>query len=182
MRKKVILMITMIVMSIWGYAQLKEITARITDSAGNPIPNASIKVKGSKTGMFAGADGVFNIRVPAGSVLQISAINFQTREIRAGDASGDIRLINSNEALKEVVVTALNITREKRSLGYATQSVGSEQLNKSGTGNPLSELNGKASGVTVINSSGDPGAGTYIRLSGVTSITGTNQLLLLIVG
>ena len=82
----------------------------------------------------------------------------------------------------KVVVTALGIKREKRSLGYATQSIGSDQLNKSGSGNPLSELSGKASGITVINSAGDPGAGTYVRLRGVTSITGNNQPLMVIDG
>ncbi len=81
-----------------------------------------------------------------------------------------------------MVVTALGIRREKRSLTNATQTIGSDELNKSGTGNPLGELEGKASGLTVINSTGDPGGGTYLRLRGATSITGNNQPLLVVDG
>jgi len=84
--------------------------------------------------------------------------------------------------MNEVVVTAIGIRREKRELGTATQTINADQLSKSGTGNPLSELNGKASGLTVVNSSGDPGSGTYIRLRGVTSITGNNQPLMVVDG
>lgn len=84
--------------------------------------------------------------------------------------------------MTEVVVTALGIRREKRSLGYATQTIGSDQLNTTGTGNALNELSGKASGLTVINSAGDPGAGTYMLLRGVTSVTGNNQPLMVVDG
>jgi TonB-linked SusC/RagA family outer membrane protein len=80
------------------------------------------------------------------------------------------------------VVTALGIRRDKRELATATQTINSDEINKSGSGNALSELNGKASGLTIINSSGDPGAGTYIRLRGVTSITGNNQPLMVVDG
>lgn len=84
--------------------------------------------------------------------------------------------------MTEVVVTALGIRREKRALGYATQTINSDQLNNTGTGNALNELSGKASGLTVINSAGDPGAGTYMLLRGVTSVTGNNQPLMVVDG
>ena len=85
--------------------------------------------------------------------------------------------------MSEVVVTALGIRREKRELTNASQSINADELNKSGTGNPLGELEGKASGLTVINSTGDQGKWhPYIRLRGATSITGNNQPLIVVDG
>ena len=68
--------------------------------------------------------------------------------------------------LNEVVVTALGITQEKKALSYATQTVGGDEMNQSGTGNALEELSGKVSGLNVISNSGDPGAGVYMNLRG----------------
>ncbi|MBV9960868.1 MAG: SusC/RagA family TonB-linked outer membrane protein, partial [Parafilimonas sp.] len=113
----------------------------------------------------------------------VSAVNFGLQEVHVtGTEPLTVHLKTAEQTLNEVVVTALGIKREKRSLGYSTQTVNSDQLNKSGTGNILNELNGKASGLTVINSSGDPGAGTYIRLRGVTSVSGDNQPLIVVDG
>ncbi|HEU4607685.1 MAG TPA: SusC/RagA family TonB-linked outer membrane protein, partial [Chitinophagaceae bacterium] len=182
MKKKLLLLVSMCVIGLLGYGQLIEVMGTVTDSLGNPIPGATILVIGSKRATTAAENGSFRISVKPDAVLRISAVDFETLQIRASDISGNIVLKSVVEALSGVTVTALNIKREKRSLGYATQSIGGEVLNKSGTGNPLSELNGRASGVTVINSAGDPGAGTYIRLRGVTSITGSNQPLIVLDG
>lgn len=165
-------------------AQTKEITGKVTDATGNPVPGASVRVKGIRGGVSADANGIFKINIPANAILIFSGVGLETQEINVGN------LQNINVSLKqaattsmsEVVVTALGIKREKRQLGVATQTISSDQLNKSGTGNPLSEMNGKVSGLTVINSAGDPGSGTYIRLRGVNSITGDNQPLIVIDG
>lgn len=164
-------------------AQDREVTGKITDSAGLPLPGATINVKGKKGGTSAGSDGDFRIRAARDGILVVSAIGFEPREFRLGaEDVVTIALSQSRRVMSEVVVTALGIRREKRELGTATQTISADQLNKTGTGNPLSELNGKASGLTVVNSSGDPGAGTYIRLRGVTSITGNNQPLMVVDG
>jgi TonB-linked SusC/RagA family outer membrane protein len=111
-------------------------------------------------------------------------VGIESTEVTVGSESAiAVTVKRASGSITDVVVTtALGIKREKRSLTYATQTVSSDELNKSGTGNPLSELEGKASGLTVINSSGDPGSGTYIRLRGVTSITGDNQPLMVVDG
>ena len=119
----------------------------------------------------------------SGEVLQVSAANFGKSEARIGSESKvSVTWKPGSNILEEVVVTALGIKREKKSLTYASETINSDQINKSGSGNPLSELSGKASGITVINSSGDPGGGTYVRLRGVTSITGDNQPLMVVDG
>ncbi len=174
----------MMLCTIIALAQNREITGKIVDSKdGTPLPKVSIKIKGTNKGTSTNADGTFSVEAGKAVTLEISGVGYQSTTILATPGQAiNVELNQEVKSLNEVVVTALGIKREKRSLGYATQTVGAEQLNKSGSGNPLSELSGKASGVTVINSAGDPGAGTYIRLRGVTSIIGNNQPLMVIDG
>ena len=166
-----------------SFAQSRTVNGKVIDEKGDPVSGASIIVKGTSRGTSANATGDFSISVKTGDVLQISAANFGRSESRIGaEDNVSIVLKPGSNLLEEVVVTALGIKREKRSLTYASETINSDQINKSGTGNPLSELSGKAAGLTVINSSGDPGSGTYVRLRGVTSITGDNQPLMVVDG
>ncbi len=179
---KIILLLFALITGLTVTAQ-SPITGVVVDDNNNPVPYASVSIKNSKVGTRADENGNFTIAATTGETLVISAVNFAPQEVQVTGASGfTVHLKIADQTLNEVVVTALGIKREKRSLGYATQTVGSDELSKSGTGNMLSELNGKASGLTVINSSGDPGAGTYIRLRGVTSVTGDNQPLIVVDG
>ncbi|MEP6951278.1 MAG: SusC/RagA family TonB-linked outer membrane protein [Ginsengibacter sp.] len=166
------------------FAQNREITGNVFDAKdGSPLSNVSVKIKGTDKGTSTNADGTFSLESNKNVTLEFSGVGFASQTVKAAPGQPvNINLEQVVKSLNEVIVTALGIKREKRSLGYATQSIGSDQLNKSGSGNPLSELTGKASGITVINSAGDPGAGTYVRLRGVTSITGNNQPLMVIDG
>jgi TonB-linked SusC/RagA family outer membrane protein len=183
--KKITLLIAVLLFSTYAVFSQSLVKGKITDSKdGSPIGGASIKVKGTSKGTSSNNDGTFSIEIPnKEGVLEFSGagISFSTLKVQAGQEVS-VSLDRDTKNLNEVVVTALNIKREKRSLTSATETIGSDQLNRSGTGNPLSELSGKASGLTVINSSGDPGSGTYIRLRGVTSITGDNQPLMVVDG
>lgn len=183
MRKIVSVCTLLIFMTMLAIAQTRTITGRVLDETGQPVSGASITIRGTTTGASADANGNFRISAKSGDVLVISAVGIPSKEVSVtSNANMTVSLVRQSQNLSEVVVTALGIRRERRSLTYAAQTVGSDQLNKSGTGNPLSELEGKAAGLTVINSSGDPGAGTYIRLRGVTSITGNNQPLMVVDG
>jgi len=183
MRKFILLALCCLFLSLITKLQAQEVTGKVVDSAGNPLSGASLRIKGVKAGASAGTDGKFRIKVPQGGVLVISAVGYTPREVKAVSGSSfTVTLFASGRVMNEVVVTAIGISRDKRELGSATQTINADQLNNTGTGNPLSELNGKASGLTVINSSGDPGGGTYIRLRGVTSITGNNQPLMVVDG
>ena len=168
----------------FAFSQNRNITGKVIDSKdGAPLPKISVKVRGADQGTSTSIDGTFSLESNKEVTLEFSGVGFVTTAAKASPGQTiNISLEQQIKSLNEVVVTALGIKREKRSLGYATQSIGSDQLNKSGSGNPLSELSGKASGITVINSAGDPGAGTYVRLRGVTSITGNNQPLMVIDG
>jgi TonB-linked SusC/RagA family outer membrane protein len=160
------------------------VTGKVTDSKGAPLAGISVKVEGSNLGTSTNADGSFSLAIPNSTVtLVFSGVGFSSKSIHV--ASGQfvsVDLVQTNTSLNEVVVTALGIKREKRALGYSTQTVGVDEINKSGTGNPISELQGKVSGLTVINAGGDPGSGTYMRLRGITSLTGDNQPLMVVDG
>src|SRR5205809_96237 len=169
--------------SCCAVAAQSTISGNVVDEKNTAVPYATVTIKNSKTGTQADENGNFKIAASTGQILIVSAIGFTPQEIPVtGTSAITIQLKGGDQTLNEVVVTALGVKREKRSLTYATQTVSGDELNKSGTGNALSELEGKASGLTVINSAGDPGAGTYIRLRGVTSITGDNQPLMVIDG
>ena len=162
------------------------VTGKVTDSkTGTPLSGISVKIQGTNLGTSTSSDGTFSLNVAdsATVTLEFSGIGFGFKALQATSGQNvSVAMVQENKSLNEVVVTALGIKREKRSLGYSTQTVGVDELNKSGTGNPLSELEGKVSGLTVINSSGDPGSGTYLRLRGVTSLTQDNQPLMVVDG
>ncbi len=166
-----------------AFAQKRTITGMVKDESGQPVSGASVVVKGTVEGVSANAAGEFSISAKGNDVLEVSSANFVSQDVRVNNQNAlSVTLKRGNNVMEEVVVTALGIRREKRELATATQTISSEEINKSGSGNALSELNGKASGLTIINSAGDPGAGTYIRLRGVTSITGNNQPLMVVDG
>ncbi len=162
-------------------AQSRVVTGTITDDTGVPVSSATVTEFQTKNSVRADEHGNFSISV-AGSRLSITAVGYDLKTISFTGNIANVSLSRAEAQLTEVVITALGVKREKRSLTYATETIGGDELNKTGTGNPLSELSGKASGLTVINSSGDPGSGTYIRLRGVTSITGDNQPLMVVDG
>jgi len=160
MRKLLLIAVSCLFFPMLIMAQAQEVTGKVTDSTGGPVPGASINVKGIRKGASAGPDGSFRIAVPRGGTLVVSAIGYAPQELKAGSESVlTIIMTGREKVMNEVVVTAIGVRRDKRELGSATQTINADQLNKSGSGNALSELNGKASGLTVVNSSGDPGAG-----------------------
>ena len=169
--------------SLLALAQKKEVTGRIVDAMGNPIPGATVKLKGNKTGVPADVNGSFKINVSSNATLVISGISFETQEVSVGNQETlTITLKQSTTALSEVVVTALGIGRQKRSITYSAQTVGSESIVNSGRSNLVDDLNGKVAGVQITNAGGQAGAGTTIVIRGYNSLTGGNQPLYVVDG
>lgn len=166
------------------------IRGRVTDNAGNPLPNASVLVVGTDKGTAADAKGNFSITgIRAGKYqLQITAVGFQTviRDITITDNQDlqlSIAMNETTENMSEVVVTALGITRKQRSLGYATQQVDGDKLTFTKEQNVLGSLAGKVAGVQVVGSSGASMGGTQkIKIRGVNSISGADQPLIVVDG
>ncbi len=182
MRKFLTLLPVLVLYSLLAWTQSKEVTGKITDATGAPVPGASIKVRGVKTGTSADANGLFKINVPANATLIVSGIGFETREIAIANLQNfTIALKQSNSALSEVVVTALGIKREKKALGYSVTTVASKDIELRPEGDIGRVLNGKVAGMDVLNTSGISGSGTNITIRGVSTITGGASTPLFIV-
>lgn len=163
--------------------QVKKITGKVVDSAGEPIIGASVQIKGTGTGAVTDIDGKFSVNASSGSTLIISFIGYATTEVKVGAASAyAITLKDDSQALDEVVVTAMGIKKEKKALGYSVQELNSKELMKMKTANPLNSLAGKVAGVNVTQTSGGAGAGASIILRGGTSLERDNQPLFVVDG
>lgn len=166
-----------------GFAQTQRtVTGKVTDTTGAPIPNVSVQVEGKTTGVVTGADGAYSIRATDGDILKFSSVGYlpEYGEVR-GAGKIDITLkAGSENAGDEVVVTALGIKRDRRSLGYATSTIKSDELTVAGaTPNPFLAIYGKAAGVGVSIGSGGPGGGINVRIrgaAGLESSTNTRPL------
>jgi len=164
------------------YAQSRVITGTINDQNGKPLPFLAVQVKGTTIGTYTDTAGKFTLNVDQSSkTLSLSYPGMKSQEVPITD-NMNITMTSDALGLDEVVVAAVGISVEKKALGYATQTVNSDALNTKGSSNVMDELDGKVSGLQVINSSGDPGAGTYINLRGPTALTGNNQPLIVIDG
>mgnify|MGYP003582541926 FL=1 len=165
-------------------AQQKTITGKVTSSEdGLPIPGASVKIKGTNTGVQTATNGTYSISAKTGDILQFIFLGTTTQEKTVGSAPTiDVSLISDTQALGEVVVTAMGIKREKRALGYSVQEINSDELLKNKDANIVNSLNGKIAGVNVTNSGGAPGASSSIIIRGGTSLERDNQPLFVIDG
>ena len=156
-------------------------TGVITDASGEPLIGATVMLKGTKRGVTTDVNGHFSIDAPNGSTLIVSYVGMVTREIKVGGKPVNVTLEGGN-ALDEVVVTALGIKREKKSLGYAVDDINAEELMKNKNTNAINSLAGKIAGVSITQSSGSAGAGSQIILRGGTSLERDNQPLFVVDG
>jgi TonB-linked SusC/RagA family outer membrane protein len=165
-------------------AQAVKVSGVITEkSTGLPLPGVSISIKGGTAGTQTSTDGKFSIQANTNDVLRIAFIGYNSQEVTITNAANpiNISLEESQNSLNEVVVTALNITREKKSLGYAVQELKSKDISEAKETNLVNALSGKVAGVQVTNSQGDMGSSRII-IRGETSISGNNQPLFIIDG
>src|SRR3989475_1583977 len=164
-------------------AQQKTVTGKVTSEQGAPVAGVSITVKGTNTGTSSNSAGEYSIRAEVGQVLQFRFIGTALVE-RAIGADDVINVALRRVALNldAVVVTALGQTTEQRALGYAQQSVQGVELVQAQRENFVNALQGRIAGVDVTSTSGVPGASSSITIRGVSSISGSNQPLIIVDG
>ncbi len=160
------------------------VTGSVTDENNAPLPGVNIIVKGTSTGTITDSDGKFSINVPdSQSVLVFSFIGYAEQEVTVGEKSViNIVMAPDVKALNEVVVTALGIERNSKSLGYATSKVGPEDFATNRTGNWMNALTGKIAGVSISALGTGPAGTSKIRIRGQSSIGGQNNPLIVING
>ncbi|MDX1326172.1 MAG: SusC/RagA family TonB-linked outer membrane protein [Arenibacter sp.] len=152
---------------------------------GTPLPGATVLEKGTNNGVVTDFDGVFSLQASKKEItLVVSFIGYVTQELTA--SAGDhleIAMQEDAAALDEVVVTALNITREEKSLGYSIAKVDGEEINKTVTGNWLNGMSGKVAGLTFDQAGTGPSGSMRVTLRGDQSLNyGSNEALFVIDG
>ena len=151
-------------------AQTNKVSGVIRDAQGEPLIGATVKVKGTNRGAATDVDGKYSINANPGDVLVVSYIGSKPKEITVGSGNMDITMEAGDQVLDEVVVTALGIRKDKKSLGYAVDDLKAEELMRNKNANAINSLSGKIAGVNITQSSGAAGSGAQIILRGGTSL------------
>ncbi|MBT1686829.1 SusC/RagA family TonB-linked outer membrane protein [Dawidia soli] len=171
-----------LLVTTYAWAQDRTVEGTVVGSDGTPLPGANVIVKGTTRGVQTDADGKFVLQVAASDVLLFSYIGYKSIEVPVGSQSTITATLEDDEGkLEEIVVTALGISKEKKSLGYTVQEVKSNQLSEARENNLVNALSGKVAGVRVTNSQGNLGS-SRIVIRGETSIAGNNQPLFVVDG
>jgi TonB-linked SusC/RagA family outer membrane protein len=159
------------------------VTGKVTDQNNEPLPGATVSVRGTSSGTVTDVDGNFSLTVEEGQTISISFIGYvtQTRQIGA-QTNFTIVLVQDSESLDEVIVTAFGIERQEKALSYSVQKLDGEAVSRVGNPNILNGLQGKIAGVTIRQTTGAPGSSPAINIRGSRSITGNNQPLYVVDG
>lgn len=164
-------------------AQNTTVKGTVKDATGEPVIGATVKVQGSTMGVITDIDGNYTIDCPSNATLEVSYIGSKTQTIKIGGKNTiDITLQDESQAIDEVVVTALGIKRQARSLGYSTTKVGGDDFQLARDPNIGNALSGKVAGVNVSgNGTGSTGTSRVI-IRGNASLTGNNMPLYVVDG
>lgn len=163
--------------------QQKTLKGNVIDDAG-PVIGATIAVVGKTTGTITDENGNFTLSgLVAGDVIRISYLGYASQDfVYSGQASVNVVLKEDTQMLAEVVVTALGITKEAKSLGYAVSTIKSDDLVRVAAPNLGSALYGKAAGVQIQQAPGGSGTAVAVNIRGLHSITGNNLPLIILDG
>jgi TonB-linked SusC/RagA family outer membrane protein len=184
--KKFLLLVILFVTGVsMLFGQTSIITGTVTSSVAGegPVPGVSIRVKDTTIGTLTDSNGKYSISFPqSATILEFSFLGMKSVQVEiAGRKVIDVVMTLEIKDLNEVVVTALGISREKKSLGFATQNVNGDAVTAVKTDNFVNSLSGKIAGVN-IKANGNMGGSTNIIIRGAKSLTGNNQALFVIDG
>lgn len=184
MRKFLSLLAVLMCIYVSTLAQNKTISGKVTDQNGQPIPFASIKIQGTKSGTIADADGTFRIKAPGSATLIITGTGIVQKSVPVSDQTNLVIAVTTKTAsLTEVVVTTAVGTRvSKRQQGFASTEIGSKALTQAKPTVLVSALAGKVAGVQIMATGGGVNPSYRIIIRGQRSLTGNNQPLLILDG
>ena len=185
--KTVVFMIFMLFLSAGMFAQeKKQVSGTVYDNTGTVLPGASVIEVGTKNATTTDFDGKFNLSVAVGGSIEVSFIGTTTQKVQitsATKANIDVRLQNDGYQLAEVQVVSVGYgTQKKSDLTGAISTLKADDLVKGTISSTEQVLQGKVAGLNVIRPSGDPAAGSTLRLRGGTSLTASNSPLIVVDG
>ncbi len=162
-------------------AQEKTVTGKVT-SEGEPLPGVSVTIKNTNKGVSTDFDGNYQIKAKPDDILVFSSVGMQTVEEKVGNRSTiNVEMKESAEALKKVIVTALGIKKQRKSLTYAAQDLKADELQRVKQTNPINSLAGKISGLTIARNASGAGGSVKLLLRGNNTIK-NNQPLIVVDG
>ncbi len=160
-----------------------DVRGKVVDQNGQGLPGVSVIVQGTTSGTTTDGDGIYRLTVPDGATLVYSFVGFESQEIPVSNRSViDVSMKEDIEALDEVVVTALGIEKDQRTLGYATAKVAPDDFNVNRSPNFMNTLQGKVAGVNISNMGSGPQGSTKVRIRGHSSFGGKNSPLIVVNG
>jgi TonB-linked SusC/RagA family outer membrane protein len=160
------------------------ISGKVTDKDGLSLPGVTILIKGSNKGAITDYDGNYTILAPSeNTVLVFSYLGFETQEVVVKNQTiVNVIMIPSVNQLQEVILTAIGTKQFKDESGSTSSTVKPTEIAKSGETGLINSLSGKASGVRIGKSNGDPGSGSVIQIRGANTIQGASQPLIILDG
>jgi TonB-linked SusC/RagA family outer membrane protein len=186
MKRITSLLVCMLLFGFYAlYGQNIQIKGTVTSAEdGSTLPGVTVSAKGTNIGVLTDADGRYTISVPSGTEnLEFKFMGLIDQSVAiAGMQIVDVVMELETYKLDEIVVTALGISREKKSLSYSVQDVSGDEFAKAKEKNLINSLAGKVAGVDITNSSGSVGSSSRITLRGASSITGSNEPLFVVDG
>ncbi len=185
MKKKPTLILFTLLLLYQGlaFSQAPSVTGKVTDQASNGLPGVNILVSGTNRGTTTDANGNYTIAAATDASLIFSYIGYESQTILVGDRSVvNLQLTEQSKNLTEVIVTALGIKREAKTLGYATATVNADQISTNRTPNFVSGLQGKMAGVNITSMGTGPAGTAKIRIRGQSSFSGNNSPLIVVNG
>ncbi|NOT51534.1 MAG: SusC/RagA family TonB-linked outer membrane protein [Chitinophagaceae bacterium] len=183
MRKIASLFTMLMLFSALAFGQSRTITGTVTNEKGEPVPGATVVIKGTKTGVPADNNGQFRILAKTGDVLLATSTGMESAEVTVGAASTvSMTMKTISTTGTEVVVTALGVSRQAKELGFSTAKVKATELTQAKPVNLQNGLTGKVSGLNVQTVNNGVFADTRLTLRGIRSLTGNNQPMLILDG
>ncbi len=178
------MLVAMLLFAMHADAQEKTVTGTVTSQEdGQPLVGVSVLIPGTTTGTTTDTNGQYTLKVPTGTnQLEFKYIGFAPQTLPIGSGALNVALASDTQQLGDVVVTALGIERESKSLTYAAQVLKGSSMDEAKETNVVNSLQGKVTGVSISKSATGPGGSSKVLLRGNRSITGGNQPLYVIDG
>ena len=183
MRKLLILLVGIVAFMQYAHSQNVDISGKVADDKGNPIPGVSVQEKSSKRGTTTDINGLFKLSVKPGTTLIFSSVGFDNKQVVLNNSTTqNIVLTPSNLALSEVVVTGVGAATSKKKLGVAVESVNLSNQVKVTSGDVGQQLVGQVAGAQISSTNGNPGQPLNIVLRGINTVQGGTMPMILIDG
>ena len=182
--RKILLSLVAVLCASVMVAQNAQVTGTVTNSEdGEPMIGVTVSVQGTQSGVITDVDGKYAINAPANGTLVFQFLGFNPKEIAISGRTVINAVMNpSTIEMEDVVITAMGISRQEKTLGYAATTLKADEIKQVRTPDVTNALAGKIAGVQIQSTSTDPGSSNYIIIRGFNSISGSNQPLYIVDG